>query len=433
LILHGESIGGMAAASTASKLSSETHHNLLLVCDRTFGSLPNVASRLVGSWTTVVIPILTPLWNTNVTNDFLQTKCPKIVAQDASDLIVHDSASLKAGLAYSHELSTQQQQPQLPLQYRMADWENVGVYESTLVTSTTKIQAPIWPQDKHISQTEAMHFAACSKRIAKVATAVLKNTTTSIDDDDEEEGIEITTVLSNDDYATTVQQQQQDDEEQYRNSIIVKVWETLARCDGMTGMPLGPAVKGGYDCVVTWLYCMVTFGCQKVAVSTDTRRKKGSAAADNAILRSTSSLSVGDEVGAKDQDFTTREATTSLVHADALKGLKLTPLSLPEVLEVLNDLNNYKQGVKFQTELNYCIKMFEYLLERMKSQLTLSNALSACNFHDASTFNGGGLTTGCFIDLHCGHNNQYSEGERRQLQILMTKACNINTDHDDLC
>ena len=66
LIIHGESIGGMAAASTAKQLTSEEKRkkrrsdndfNLvasaefelpILICDRTFCNLIAVAQRLVG-------------------------------------------------------------------------------------------------------------------------------------------------------------------------------------------------------------------------------------------------------------------------------------------------------------------------------------------------------------------------------------------------
>ena len=55
LIIHGESIGGMAAAGAAKALtatSSSQHPNVstILVCDRTFCNLEAVAQRLVGRW-----------------------------------------------------------------------------------------------------------------------------------------------------------------------------------------------------------------------------------------------------------------------------------------------------------------------------------------------------------------------------------------------
>jgi hypothetical protein len=93
LVIHGESIGGMAAAGAARALtpvssskSTSTNGNVsLLICDRTFCNLEAVAQRLVGSWTGTAIRLFTlNSWNTDVVGDFLAAKCPKIVANDAS-------------------------------------------------------------------------------------------------------------------------------------------------------------------------------------------------------------------------------------------------------------------------------------------------------------------------------------------------------------
>lgn len=73
LYIHGESIGGIAAAGTARHLSQSAlqSHIVLLICDRTFCNLEAIAQRLVGDWTGYAIRFLTPLWNTDVTGDFL--------------------------------------------------------------------------------------------------------------------------------------------------------------------------------------------------------------------------------------------------------------------------------------------------------------------------------------------------------------------------
>lgn len=52
LIIHGESIGGMAASGAARALTGipATKDNVvLLICDRTFSNLNAVAQRLVGT------------------------------------------------------------------------------------------------------------------------------------------------------------------------------------------------------------------------------------------------------------------------------------------------------------------------------------------------------------------------------------------------
>ncbi|KAL7533203.1 hypothetical protein ACHAXR_005101, partial [Thalassiosira sp. AJA248-18] len=113
LIIHGESIGGMAAAGaaralTATKATTTTaipKLTTLLICDRTFCNLEAVAQRLVGQWTGNAIRLLTPSWSTDVARDFLAAKCPKICANDCADEIIHDYSSLKAGLSFAGELT----------------------------------------------------------------------------------------------------------------------------------------------------------------------------------------------------------------------------------------------------------------------------------------------------------------------------------------
>jgi hypothetical protein len=83
LIIHGESIGGMAAASAAKTLSTELYEDInsseiLLICDRTFCNLVAVARRMVGEWTRYLIPYLVPDWNTDVAADYKNAACRKI-------------------------------------------------------------------------------------------------------------------------------------------------------------------------------------------------------------------------------------------------------------------------------------------------------------------------------------------------------------------
>ncbi len=57
LIIHGESIGGVAATGTARYLSqsSSTKDKIsLLICDRTFSNLEAVSQRLVGTFHTIL-------------------------------------------------------------------------------------------------------------------------------------------------------------------------------------------------------------------------------------------------------------------------------------------------------------------------------------------------------------------------------------------
>ncbi len=51
LVIHGESIGGMAAAGASRALTEKVNNHSgvsLLICDRTFCNLEAVAQRLIG-------------------------------------------------------------------------------------------------------------------------------------------------------------------------------------------------------------------------------------------------------------------------------------------------------------------------------------------------------------------------------------------------
>ena len=139
LIIHGESIGGMAAAGAARALSHSSNSTVtngnvsLLICDRTFCNLEAVAQRLVGSWTGNAIRLLTfKPWNTDVVGDFLAAKCPKMVANGAPDEIVRDHSSLKSGLSFASELTRGvsngiRWMMSAPIEYRLADLEGVRI------------------------------------------------------------------------------------------------------------------------------------------------------------------------------------------------------------------------------------------------------------------------------------------------------------------
>jgi len=139
---------GMVAASTAKILSSRTVHSgpsnnstpeILLVCDRTFCNLIATAQRLVGGWSGPAIRMLVPFWNTNVAADFQAAQCPKVVANDPADAIIVDPSSLRSGLAVASELQIRNSfiigTPwDAPVSHRMAEWENVGLYGTFIVT-----------------------------------------------------------------------------------------------------------------------------------------------------------------------------------------------------------------------------------------------------------------------------------------------------------
>lgn len=136
-MIHGESIGGVAASGTARHLSQSSSLKgklSLLICDRTFCNLEAVAQRLVGGWSAYAVRGLAPFWSTDVAGDFLASNCKKVVATDSADAIIADPSSLKAGIAWWKELSRGKETTKgvgwmmdAPVQYRMADWENAAV------------------------------------------------------------------------------------------------------------------------------------------------------------------------------------------------------------------------------------------------------------------------------------------------------------------
>jgi hypothetical protein len=137
LVVHGESIGGLAASFTAAQLTQSAFLRdkvSLLICDRTFCNLEAVAQRLVGGWSGYAIRMLAPFWSTDVAGNFLAANCPKVVANDCADAIIADSSSLKSGIAFWKEVHRGAVSTRgigwimdTPLEYRMADWENVSV------------------------------------------------------------------------------------------------------------------------------------------------------------------------------------------------------------------------------------------------------------------------------------------------------------------
>mmetsp|Transcript_16472 Transcript_16472/g.31220 ORF Transcript_16472/g.31220 Transcript_16472/m.31220 type:complete len:1192 (-) Transcript_16472:3011-6586(-) len=421
-IIHGESIGGMAAAGAANVISQrqyldvESHpvvYPTLLIGDRTFCNLNATACRLVGNWTRFVIPFLTPFWDTNVARDFTAARCKKLVAQDAADSIIHDSSSLKKGIATAQEYTKRQTKAscapgQVPLPYRMAEYEDVGVQESKFARfpSSSRLKVPSWPTDKHIDISEAIHFAACARRIGKVATNIRKNKIFNFPKpsqyDDEEEGIEITAVFSRD--------VDTNDDEEHEYDAILHVWDNLSLCDGLTGLCLGAAVKDGYDSTIDWLSGICTLGCQRVALAAESRQKVNNA--HNIPF---------DRFVVEDQDFNSSQSDIySRINSEEVS------LPLPYVIDALQAMLQSCDSFpaeespikKVRNELDYCLNMLLYIKKRLASEYSVKNALACAHFREVFD----DFSTGRFLNLRCGHNNQYSVQERIELTLILTEA-----------
>jgi hypothetical protein len=136
----------------------------------------------------------------------------------------------------------------------MADWENVCVTESRYVPPprVTGMTAPVWPADKHISIEEGFHFAACAKRIGKLASSEKKKFAVMLSSgiNDTERGV-----------VDSCQ------------APIYIVWKYLGCCEGLCGSALGITVRGGFDTTVSWLSSLLTFGGQTVVEAMEHRHK----------------------------------------------------------------------------------------------------------------------------------------------------------------
>jgi hypothetical protein len=173
LVIHGESIGGVAASGTARKMTESTYTKerlSLLICDRTFCNLEAVAQRLVGGWSAYAIRFLAPFWSTDIAGDFIAANCSKVVANDSADAIIADSSSLKSGIALWKEVYRGSKPTkgigwmmEAPVQYRMADWENVCVNGKFCFYSLGIINLNEYRMTKHCINW--YRFSLCSIRI----------------------------------------------------------------------------------------------------------------------------------------------------------------------------------------------------------------------------------------------------------------------------
>lgn len=511
LIIHGESIGGMAAASTARRMSNNNKHEqkhqrrrkqghdftlvsttesnnvsmnehelqqqnqpTLLICDRTFCNLPAVAQRLVGDWTAPIIKCLAPFWNTNVAQDFLFTKCPKVVCNDANDMIIADTSSLKSGLSIikeivktsssssgSNNIHTVGQIWQPPLPYRMAELDGISISELSKRSKSRNsgkeliVNAPVWPVDKHISMMQAFHFAACVTRIGKVATSIKKKQqampsssqmsglrgirsrdSDDVDDnnvvqDDEEEGVEMSLLGDHDIHNTSLnvnspKKQQARDVSSNNNMLIIDVWNIIACIDGLCGMPLGFSVKNGLDCGVSWLCSTLTYGPQQV-VKAAKKRISHSPAQKISIIPS-------------DFNHGRNSNVFQYTHEETESEIRVNPTPIPEALERLkkyyndNFLHNNNNAATFsptniQVELRFTIDMLEYMKARISSNYESSNAMEkifhadSSHSHETSGSNNNNknfdFSVGHFMNLHCGHNNMFSSQEKEYLRKVL--------------
>lgn len=333
LIVHGESIGGIAAAGVGRYLSSQASDDALgdrvalLICDRTFCNLEAVAQRLVGRWSGYAIRALAPLWNTDVAGDFAATKVPKVVASDAADCIIDDAASLKAGIALWKELHCGVRNMtkdiawivEAPLHYRMADWENACVNDSKYVNGHRlwPVSSPLWPADRRVAIEEAFHFAACCTRIWKLTKKLCNK------------------LRENGRYDNL------SDSDKRPNSVacsnrVSEAWKVLASCDGLTGAPLGVATKQGFDAIVSWLCSLLAYGGQILA---------GRSAPGNPSFEHHVESGVQESTGGNQEPHLPSKSLPEVVYQITLLleagDESLAPRKLPSTFKFFNPISDY--------------------------------------------------------------------------------------------
>jgi hypothetical protein len=72
-----------------------------------------------------------------------------------------------------------------------------------------------------------------------------------------------------------------------------------------------------------------------------------------------------------------------------------------------------------ENELEYIIGCLTYVVSRLTSK---ENGIASTN-HRFDSNHGEDNSVGCFLNLHCGHNNHYSTEERDQLMSLIRRFC----------
>jgi hypothetical protein len=176
----------------------------------------------------------------------------------------------------------------------------------------SRTTSPVWPADKHITLEEGFHFAACAKRIGKLASIEKKRFVASAGVSDEEGGI-----LEGSDVSC--------------QAPIFLVWKFLGCVEGLCGSALGMTVRGGFDCTVAWLCSTLTFGGQTVVEAMEHRHKWS----DDDARQSLSRLG---EVASS--DFDCRPPGYEQQESDTVVHPKPIPEALDAIKKILGDNPN---------------------------------------------------------------------------------------------
>eukprot|EP00752_Nemacystus_decipiens_P002959 g2749.t2 len=290
LAVHGESIGGVAAASVARHSQVD-----LLVLDRSFSSLSAVAQRLMGGWTKWAIWGFTG-WDAHVAADYLACRCYKVLACDPEDMMIAEGSSTKAGISVMVELGAHASSLDVyepPNAYKVAD-------HLRTCPPVERVSLPLCPQER-LTPAQIAHFTACLRYIARKAPRMgsaesggspsaaaprrrrrrHRRGDAPVDAVDSQE-VEMVSIGEGGDgdgdsgssaRGEVGGRQEGGDapgpdplaEGSSPSALDVsrplgELWAILSRIDGLCGRMLGRAVAKGFDDVRAWVCCLVVLG-----------------------------------------------------------------------------------------------------------------------------------------------------------------------------
>ena len=159
---------------------------------------------------------------------------------------------MKSGLAIAYELCNGETQPVGNLNigsfgYNILEFENKGIVHLAP-------KPPVWPIDESFTFKQALHFAACIRRIHMLASSsTIKGTVL----DAEEHGIEIGNI-----HSPNKEFRPMEEGDEINN--IQMVWEKLSTYDGIAGPTLGVVAEHGMDWILWWICSLTVFGAPSI-------------------------------------------------------------------------------------------------------------------------------------------------------------------------
>jgi len=142
-----------------------------LLADRTFASLDSVAARMMGQPLAMCVRYL-GFWFTDSVSDYLDSKCYKLILQDPDDAIIHNTSSIKTGIATRFLLNDWEWMPKSSLHcYILADALGQPV------PNKSKEADFIFSLDtsNRLSDEFIQHFHACIMHIVKCSVCEKEN------------------------------------------------------------------------------------------------------------------------------------------------------------------------------------------------------------------------------------------------------------------